>query len=1040
MWFSCVDNSNNYRICHAYSALAPGGVLTITFTARVAWDIGAGLTLTNSAWGAYSSLPGPSADERTYPIPTDTVPVRTGYPLLDIEKSAEPSPVEAGGLLTYTLTVTNTGIVSATGVVVTDAVPANTTYQSCGPAPCGEAGGVVSWTLGVLDIGVPRVLTMLVQVDSPLPNGTVLTNTAWVTSTEGLTDTDTVTTPVTSAPVLNLVKSSTDANGAPLRPGDLVTYTLVVSNTGNETATLVTVSDTVPAHTTYVPGSIAGGDSRSDAGLPVLVWTINALAPNVPVYLTFAVTVNLPLTDGLPIVNTGAVTCTQVPTPTTDTVTDTVTSSHTLEVVKSAQPSLVQAGALLTYTLAYTIAGDEPVYGVVVSDTTPANTTFYTATPPATSDPGVGGTGPVIWNLGDFLPPESGITQATGILTLVVQVASPLVSGTVIYNAVAITDTAGLTDTDEVTTPVESAHSLSITKTADPAVVQAGGLLTYTLAWAVSGNEPAFGVTISDTVPVSTTYQACYGGLWCGLEPGGVVTWYLNTVNPPASGVVTLVVLVDSGVPAGAFIYNAVAITDTSGLTNTDDITTPVQTRADLAVTKSDDPDPVIVGTLLTYTLLVTNNGPSVARNAVVTEALPPEVAFVSAEPAQSSGPNPLVWSLGDLAVGEVRRLTVTVRVLVTTTDVFTNAVVVGSDTPDDNPGNNGDEEPTTPLVPGLELTKDVAPGQAVRNMPFTYTIRITNTGQVTFDPLVLTDTLPAGFYYVVGSGDPSDPDVIAEPLLVWQNLGPLAPGESITVTFAVTATPGVTGTYWNVALVGGEYPGGVLTDTDDAPVAIVDPAIALDKQLVSADLDDVFPNYVTFTIVITNVGISTIDVLPLFDQYDPYYLSFVRADPMPDEPADDGLLTWYDLTGPSPNGFGQNLAPGESFRITTVFSVVHDITTTINTAYVEGPYDIYDNPANEPRDNEPIVDIPTAVELLYFRVGGVMGQQVRLEWATAVEIDNFGFRLYRAPVRTSPGLRRWPSCPLRREAGAQRMSIRTPCPPLALGGIGWRM
>jgi uncharacterized repeat protein (TIGR01451 family)/fimbrial isopeptide formation D2 family protein len=1120
MWFSCVDNSNNYRICHAYSALAPGGVLTITFTTRVAWDIGAGLTLTNSAWGAYSSLPGPSADERTYPIPTDTVPVRTGYPLLDIEKSAEPSPVEAGGLLTYTLTVTNTGIVSATGVVVTDAVPANTTYQSCGPAPCGEAGGVVSWTLGVLDIGVPRVLTMLVQVDSPLPNGTVLTNTAWVTSTEGLTDTDTVTTPVTSAPVLNLVKSSTDANGAPLRPGDLVTYTLVVSNTGNETATLVTVSDTVPAHTTYVPGSIAGGDSRSDAGLPVLVWTINALAPNVPVYLTFAVTVNLPLTDGLPIVNTGAVTCTQVPTPTMDTVTDTVTSSHTLEVVKSAQPSPVQAGALLTYTLAYTITGDEPVYGVVVSDTTPANTTFYTATPPATSDPGVGGTGPVIWNLGDFLPPESGTTQATGILTLVVRVDSPLVSGTVIYNAVAITDTAGLTDTDEVTTPVESAHSLSITKTADPAVVQAGGLLTYTLAWAVSGNEPAFGVTISDTVPVSTTYQACYGGLWCGLESGGVVTWYLNTVDPPASGVVTLVVRVDSplvsgtviynavaitdtsgltdtddittpvesahslsvtktadpvvvqagglltytlawsvsgnepafgvtisdtvpvsttyvgcepaavcaesggvvtwglgdqyppasgvvtlvvrvdsGVPAGAFIYNAVAITDTSGLTNTDDITTPVQTRADLAVTKSDDPDPVIVGTLLTYTLLVTNNGPSVARNAAVTDTLPPEVAFVSADPPPTSGPNPLVWSLGDLAVGEVRRLTVTVRVLVTTTDVFTNAVVVGSNTPDDNPGNNGDEESTTPLVPGLELTKDVAPGQAVRNMPFTYTIRITNTGQVTFDPLVLTDTLPAGFYYVVGSGDPSDPDVIAEPLLVWQNLGPLAPGESITVTFAVTATPGVTGTYWNVALVGGEYPGGVLTDTDDAPVAIVDPAIALDKQLVSADLDDLFPNYVTFTIVITNVGISTIDVLPLFDQYDPYYLSFVWADPMPDEPADDGLLTWYDLTGPSPNGFGQNLAPGESFRITTVFSVVHDITTTINTAYLEGPYDIYDNPANEPRDNEPIVDIPTAVELLYFRVGGVMGQQVRLEWATAVEIDNFGFRLYRAPV-----------------------------------------
>jgi len=1097
------------------SQLNVGGYVTITFTAQVAWDIGAGLTLTNSARGAYDNWPGEPPDERDYDIPTDTVPVRTGYPALDVEKSAEPSPVEAGGLLTYTLTVTNTGIVSATGVVVTDAVPANTTYLSCGPAPCGEAGGVVSWTLGVLDIGVPRVLTMLVQVDSPLLNGTILTNTAWVTSTEGVTDTDTVTTPISSAPVLNLVKSSTDANGGDLRPGDRITYTLVVSNTGNETATLVTVSDTVPAHTTYVPGSIAGGDSRDDSGLPVLVWVVNSLAPGQAESLSYAVTVSLPLTNSLQIVNTGAVTCTQVPTPTTDTVTDTVTSSHTLEVVKSAQPSLVQAGALLTYTLAYTITGDEPVYGVVVSDTVPENTTFVTATLPHNL---VGST--VFWPLGDFLPPGSGITQATGVLTLVVQVASPLVSGTVIYNAVAITDTSGLTGTDDITTPVESSHSLSVTKTADPAVVQAGDLLTYTLAWAVSGNEPAFGVTISDTVPPSTTYQACYGGLSCGYaggvvtwalgdqyppasgvvtlvvqvasplvsgtviynavaitdtagltdtdevttpvqsshslsvtktaspspvqdgelltytlawavsgnEPafgvtisdtvppsttyqacygglscghaGGVVTWALGNQYPPASGVVTLVVRVDSGVPAGAFIYNAVAITDTSGLTDTDDITTPVQTRADLAVTKSDDPDPVIVGTLLTYTLLVTNNGPSVARNAVVTDTLPPEVAFVSAEPAQSSGPNPLVWSLDDLAVGEVRRLTVTVRVLVTTTDVFTNAVVVGSDTPDDNPGNNGDEEPTNPLVPGLELTKDVAPGQAVRHMPFTYTIRITNTGQVTFDPLVLTDTLPADFYYVVGSGDPSDPDVIAEPLLVWWNLGPMAPGESITVTFAVTATPGIIGTYWNVALVGGEYPGGVLTDTDDAPVAISDPAIALDKQLVSADLDDVFPNYVTFTIVITNVGISTIDVLPLLDAYDPYYLSFAWAEPMPDEPADDGLLTWYDLTGPAPNGFGRNLAPGESFRITTVFSVVHDITTTtVNTAYVQGPYDVYDNPANEPRDDEVIVNIPTAVELLYFRVGGTVGPQVRLEWATAVEINTFGFRLYRAPV-----------------------------------------
>jgi uncharacterized repeat protein (TIGR01451 family) len=178
----------------------------------------------------------------------------------------------------------------------------------------------------------------------------------------------------------------------------------------------------------------------------------------------------------------------------------------------------VQAGELLTYTLAWAVSGNEPAFGVTISDTVPPSTT-YQACYGGLSCGHAGGV--VTWALGDQYPPASGV------VTLVVRVASPLVSGTVIYNAVAITDTSGLTDTDAVTTPVQSSHSLSVTKTASPSPVQAGELLTYTLAWAVSGNEPAFGVTISDTVPVSTTYQACYGGLSCG-HAGGVVTWALG--------------------------------------------------------------------------------------------------------------------------------------------------------------------------------------------------------------------------------------------------------------------------------------------------------------------------------------------------------------------------------------------------------------------------------------------------------------------------------------------------------------------------------
>jgi hypothetical protein len=173
---------------------------------------------------------------------------------------------------------------------------------------------------------------------------------------------------------------------------------------------------------------------------------------------------------------------------------------------------------------------------------------------------------------------------------------------------------------------------------------------------------------------------------------------------------------------------------------------------------------------------------------------------------------------------------------------------------------------------------------------------------------------------------------------------------------------------------------------------------VIVDKQISAIDPDlTVAPNYITFTIAITNVGPSVIDQLPLLDYYDPTTLAFVWADPMPDEPANDGNLSWYDLTGPAPTGLNRNLAPGEGFHITTVFTIVRDITVTFNTAVVGDGIDVYSNPTNRPTDTVPIYNTPTAVELLYFHVDGVNGKQVRLAWATAVEIDNYGFNLYRA-------------------------------------------
>jgi uncharacterized repeat protein (TIGR01451 family) len=541
-----------------------------------------------------------------------TTPVESAHSL-SVTKTADPAVVQAGGLLTYTLAWAVSGNEPAFGVTLSDTVPVSTTYQACyGGLSCGYAGGVVTWSLGTVNPPASGVVTLVVRVDSPLVSGTVIYNAAAITDTAGLTDTDEVTTPVESAHSLSVTKTAVPAV---VQAGGLLTYTLAWAVSGNEPAFGVTLSDTVPVSTTYQ--ACYGGLSCGYAG-GVVTWSLGTVNPPASGVVTLVVRVDSPLVSGTVIYNAAAITDTSGLTD-TDEVTTPVESAHSLSVTKTASPSPVQAGGLLTYTLAWAVSGNEPAFGVTLSDTVPVSTT-YQACYGGLSCGYAGGV--VTWSLGTVNPPASGV------VTLVVRVDSPLVSGTVIYNAAAITDTAGLTDTDEVTTPVESAHSLSVTKTASPSPVQAGGLLTYTLAWAVSGNEPAFGVTLSDTVPVSTTYQACYGGLWCGLEPGGVVTWSLGTVNPPASGVVTLVVRVDSPLVSGTVIYNAAAITDTSGLTDTDEVTTPVESAHSLSITKTADPAVVQAGGLLTYTLAWAVSGNEPAFGVTLSDTVPVSTTY----------------------------------------------------------------------------------------------------------------------------------------------------------------------------------------------------------------------------------------------------------------------------------------------------------------------------------------------------------------------------------------------------------------------------
>ena len=103
----------------------------------------------------------------------------------------------------------------------------------------------------------------------------------------------------------------------------------------------------------------------------------------------------------------------------------------------------------------------------------------------------------------------------------------------------------------------------------------------------------------------------------------------------------------------------------------------------------------MLAGETLTYRLVITNAGPSAASGVILTDTLPASITFNSATPGYS-GPNPLVWSVGSLGVGESRAFTITTTVPFTATGVVTNTVTVGGNQPDPTPNNNQADAETT--------------------------------------------------------------------------------------------------------------------------------------------------------------------------------------------------------------------------------------------------------------------------------------------------------------------------------------------------------
>jgi uncharacterized repeat protein (TIGR01451 family) len=306
-------------------------------------------------------------------------------------------------------------------------------------------------------------------------------------------------------------------------------------------------------------------------------------------------------------------------------------------------------------------------------------------------------------------------------------------------------------------------------------------------------------------------------------------------------------------------------------------------------------------------------------------------------------------------------------------------------------PGENNVDIDAGVYRAALELDKRVAIAEIVPNQVVTYTIIITNTGNVRLDSVAVTDTLAPGLTYVPGSASPPENTVSGQQLIwddVMDGVG-LAPGASTQITLLASVTT-LTGTYQNTALGEGFHPTGSITDTDTVPVVVSDPAVTISKEVVAPGAVD---GLITFTLRLVNTGPSTLDQVPLFDQFSGpvvYIGGNVPADTVDNV---NRVLVWNDLT----DALG-DMAPGQVFVIQTVFRITVDSAnfSMTNAARVAGAIDSFGNQADEDTASVTLNNEPTAIELLYFEANR-QGDNIIVNWGTAIELDNYGFRLLRS-------------------------------------------
>lgn len=520
------------------------------------------------------------------------------------------------------------------------------------------------------------------------------------------------------------------------------------------------------------------------------------------------------------------------------------------KIVGNATPNV---GDPITFTLTLTNNGPDPATGVLVNDLLPAGLAFVSATPSQGSYDGVIGR----WDVG-ALP--AGSPQTLSIVATVVS-PSPQTNTASVSADQVDPDPANNSASATATPPAD----VEVTKTVNNAAPNVGDPITFTLTLTNNGPNPGTGVQVLDTLPAglafvsATPSQGAYDsvtGLWAvgSVSTGTSPTLAIAaTVLTPNAQTNTATITADQFDPNPG--NNSASVT-----------VTPL--RADVAVNMSvNNPTPT-VGSQVTFTVTLTNNGPDAATGVLVNDLVPFGLVFVSATASQGAY-DALIgrWVVGTLSTGAPQVLSIVAAVVDASPQ--TNTATTSADTFDPNSANNSASATATPVQGSADLSVGKIVSDTTPNVgdQITFTLTVTNNGPDPATGVQVNDLLPAGLTFVSATASQGSYDPV---------IGRWVVG-ALSATSLVTSVVGSTA-QTNTATVNADpFDPNPANNTASATVTPLRADIAL--AIVASATTALTGATVTWTITATNNGPDAANNVTVTDLL-PAGVTFVSATP----------------------------------------------------------------------------------------------------------------------------------------------------------------